>query len=141
MWTWPEHWPVDRKIKWYKRVERVKSTKWFALLALCVVILAYEIHKYQPPHYLYRVFDAANLPNILLMFVGIGGTWAALRTLKALEKQVAAQVNTERAWMEVDIELDREHAITELTSGQRPTNTVVSLEVKWLNVGRTSRLD
>ena len=109
----------------------------FALLALLAVFTAMEIHIYQPPHYLYRVFDAPNLPNILLVFVGIGGVWAALRTLKTIEKQVEAQVNAERAWMEVDIELDRNHAITELTSGRGPTNTVVSLTVKWLNVGRT----
>jgi hypothetical protein len=142
MWTWPEHWPpehwpAERKIKWWRRVDRVKSMKWYALLGLCAMVLAFEIHKYQPPHYLYRLFDAPNLPNIILMFVGIGGVWAALRTLRAIEKQVDAQVNAERAWMEVDMELDASLAITEVTEGQQPLFTVVSLEVKWVNIGRT----
>lgn len=111
--------------------------KWYALLAVIAIVVAREIHKYQPPHYLYRLFDAPNLPNIILMFVGIGGVWAALRTLKTIEKQVDAQVSADRAWMEVNIELDREHGIAEVTAGQQPTETVVSLAVKWMNVGKT----
>jgi hypothetical protein len=141
MWTWPENWPVERRIKWIKRIKRTAWLRanwlWYVLLALFVISLTYGIRRYQPDHYLYRVFDAPNLPNILLVFIGIGGVWAALRTLKTIEKQVDAQVSAERAWMEVAIELGPEPAVVELTSGQQPTNTVVSLHVKWLNVGRT----
>ncbi len=141
MWTGPSKWPVERRLKWFKRMKRFREY-WltrivFALLALLAIFTAIEIHIYQPPHYLYRVFDAPNLPNVLLVFVGIGGVWAALRTLKTIEKQVEAQVNAERAWMEVDIELAPSPSITELTEGQQPTNTVVSVAVKWMNVGRT----
>jgi hypothetical protein len=141
MWTWPSKLPVERRLKWYKGIKRFREY-WltrivFALLALLAIFTAIGIHIYQPPHYLYRVFDAPNLPNILLVFVGIGGVWAALRTLKTIEKQVEAQVNAERAWMEVDIALDGSNAYTEVTDGQQPTVTVVRLEVKWLNVGRT----
>jgi uncharacterized membrane protein YuzA (DUF378 family) len=121
---------------WWRRVDRVKSMKWYALLGLCALVLACEIHEYQPPHYLYRLFDAPNLPNIILMLVGIGGVWAALRTLKAIEKQVDAQVNAERAWMEVEIELGPSR-VAEVTSGRQPTNTVAECDVKWMNVGRT----
>ena|ERR1700677_3661210 len=136
MWTLPEHWPAERKIKWWRRIERVKSLKWYALIALCAIGLGLEIHKYQPPHYLYRLFDAPNLPNIILMLVGIGGVWAALRTLRAIEKQVEAQVNAERAWIEVEIELGPSR-VAEVTSGKQPTRTVADCDVKWMNVGRT----
>lgn len=128
-------------MKWFKRIKRFREY-WltrivFALLVLLAIFTVIGIYIYQPPHYLYRVFDAPNLPNILLVFVGIGGVWAALRTLKTIEKQVDAQVNAERAWMEVDIKLGPSPSVTEVTSGQRPTETAVSLSVKWMNVGRT----
>lgn len=141
MWTWPANWPVERRLKWYTGMKRFREY-WltrivFGLLALLAIVMVIEIYIYQPPHYLYRVFDAPNLPNILLVIVGIGGVVAALRTLRAIEKQVDAQVNTERAWMEVDIELGPSPSVTEVTSGQSPTETVVSVAVKWKNVGRT----
>lgn len=41
----------------------------------------------EPNGYFCRLFGAANLPTILLFFIGIGGIWAALRTLKAIESQ------------------------------------------------------
>ncbi|HEY0701158.1 MAG TPA: hypothetical protein VGD60_00175 [Candidatus Acidoferrales bacterium] len=115
----------------------MESYKWLGLLIAAAFVFGYVVQAYQPPHYWYRVFDAPNFPTIMLVFIGIGATWAALRTLRSLERQVEAQVNSERAWMEVEIELDTLHAITELTQGQSPTNTVVSLTINWMNVGRT----
>lgn len=134
-------WPAERRLRWYKAMKRFREYYLirivFGLLALLAIFIAIEIYIYQPPRYLYRVFDAPNLANILLVFVGIGGVWAALRTLTTIEKQVEAQVNAERAWMEVDIELGPSPSVTEVTEGQQPTVTVVSVAVEWKNVGRT----
>ena len=41
----------------------------------------------EPSSYFYRLFSAANLPTVFLVFIGIGGIWAALRTLTAIERQ------------------------------------------------------
>lgn len=53
----------------------------------------------EPSGYFCRLFGAANLPTMLLVVVGIGGIWAALRTLNAIEKQADAAVISERAWL------------------------------------------
>jgi hypothetical protein len=124
---WPAKWAVKPTIKWL----------WCGVIAAVSIVAIELIHFYQPKHYLYRLFDAPNLPSILLVLLGIGGIWAALRTLTTIEKQVDAMVNTERAWMEVDVELGPSSAVVEVTDGQQPTVTVVSVAVKWLNVGRT----
>jgi hypothetical protein len=41
----------------------------------------------EPNGYLCRLFSAASLPAMLLVIIGFGGIWAALVTLKAIEKQ------------------------------------------------------
>jgi len=41
----------------------------------------------EPNSYFCRLFSAANLPTVLLVFVGFGGIWAAIRTLRAIERQ------------------------------------------------------
>ena len=127
MWSWPKKWRVKPTIQWL----------WCGLFAAALIVGIAPIHIYQPRHYIYRLFDAPNLPSIILVFIGIGGVWAALRTLTAIEKQVDAQVNTERAWMEVDIVLGPSPAVIPVTVGQEPVVTVVAVKVKWLNVGRT----
>jgi hypothetical protein len=91
----------------------------------------------EPRCYLRRLFDAPNLPSLLLVVIGAFGVLAAVRTLTAIEKQVDAQVNTERAWIEVNVELGPNPAITEHTDRNGSVSTIVVLSVKWLNVGRT----
>jgi len=48
-----------------------------------------------------RLFDAlvANWP---LVIVGIGGVFAALKTLRAIQRQIEIQISGERAWVLVD---------------------------------------
>jgi hypothetical protein len=41
----------------------------------------------EPNGYFCRLFSAASLPTVLLVLVGIGGIWAALRTLNTIERQ------------------------------------------------------
>lgn len=41
----------------------------------------------EPNGYFCRLFGATNLPSLLLVVVGIGGIWAAIRTLRAIERQ------------------------------------------------------
>ena len=48
-----------------------------------------------------RLFDAV-VTNWPLVLVGIGGTWAALRTLRAIERQIEVQIRSERAWILAD---------------------------------------
>jgi hypothetical protein len=40
--------------------------------------------------YFYTLISANNLPNIALFFVGTGGVWVGLRTLKKIERQTSA---------------------------------------------------
>jgi hypothetical protein len=42
----------------------------------------------------------------LLVLVGIGGTLAAVRTIKAIEKQVQSQIDADRAWLMVEARFD-----------------------------------
>jgi hypothetical protein len=107
------------------------------VLAIVLAILVRAIAFCEPNCYLHRLFDAPNLPSVLLVLVGIGGVWAALRTLTAIEKQVDAMVNSERAWMQVDLGLGPNPAVIENTSGAGPVFTFITVSVKWLNVGRT----
>jgi hypothetical protein len=41
----------------------------------------------EPSGYFCRLFSAANIPSVLLLFVAIGGVWAAIETLKAISRQ------------------------------------------------------
>jgi hypothetical protein len=53
----------------------------------------------EPNAYFCRLFSAANLPTVLLVLIGAGAVWAALRTLVAIEKQADAMVKSDRAWV------------------------------------------
>jgi len=71
----------------------------------------------EPHSYFYSLFGAANLPTMLLVIIGAGGIWAALRTLGAIEKQADESamsveqakknlqllINIERAWIDLEI--------------------------------------
>jgi hypothetical protein len=41
----------------------------------------------EPNGYFCRLFGPTNLPTVLLVFIGIGGVWAALQTLWAIQEQ------------------------------------------------------
>jgi hypothetical protein len=43
----------------------------------------------EPNGYFCRLFSAANLPSMLLVLVGLGGIYAAIRTLRAIESQTS----------------------------------------------------
>jgi hypothetical protein len=79
----------------------------------------------EPNGYFCRLFGAANIPTVLLVLVGIGAIWAAIKTLKAIEQQgitlerqtkatedsakaallnAQAYINSERPWLVVEIE-------------------------------------
>jgi hypothetical protein len=66
--------------------------------------------KNDPKSYLARLFAPENLPNIALFFVGVIGIIVAICTLKiiarqttAIEKQGEVMINSERAWIMVEI--------------------------------------
>jgi hypothetical protein len=42
----------------------------------------------EPNGYFCRLFGAANLPTVLLVFIGIGGVWAGLETLTAIKREL-----------------------------------------------------
>ena len=44
----------------------------------------------EPNGYFCRLLSAANLPTVILVFIGIGGVWAALRTLNAIRMEFVA---------------------------------------------------
>lgn len=46
----------------------------------------------EPSGYLCRLFSSANFPTWLLVFVGIGGVWAAMKTLSTIQMQTDAIV-------------------------------------------------
>jgi hypothetical protein len=54
----------------------------------------------EPNSYFCRLFSAANLPTMLLVFIGVGAIWAALRTLWAIEHQVKLQKTAMRQWID-----------------------------------------
>jgi hypothetical protein len=54
----------------------------------------------EPNGYLCRLFSAAILPSTLLVFVGIGGILAAMRTLRAIEMQANLQKTAMRQWID-----------------------------------------
>jgi hypothetical protein len=41
----------------------------------------------EPNGYFCRFFSATNLPSVLLVFIGVGGIYAAIKTLRAIERQ------------------------------------------------------
>jgi hypothetical protein len=57
----------------------------------------------EPNGYFCRLFGTANLPAVFLVFIGIGGVLAALRTLKAIQRQADVAINAERAWLVVEL--------------------------------------
>jgi hypothetical protein len=49
----------------------------------------------------HELFAPANIPNWVLVLVGGGGVWAALRTLRAIEGQLRLQEVQYRQWAEI----------------------------------------
>lgn len=65
----------------------------------------------EPNGYFCRLFSASNLPNFLLVLVGIGGICAAIKTLRTLEDQTqAAFLNATSALRSVDFYISKERA-------------------------------
>jgi hypothetical protein len=58
----------------------------------------------EPDSYSCRLLSAANLPTLLLVLIGFGGIWAALRTLNAIEKQADAMMDADCALFLVEWE-------------------------------------
>jgi hypothetical protein len=58
----------------------------------------------EPNGYFCRLFGAANLPTLLLVFIGIAGIGAAIQTLRAIENQRDVMINSERSWVMVEVE-------------------------------------
>jgi hypothetical protein len=50
----------------------------------------------EPNGYFCHLFNAANLPSMLLVLIGAGGTFAALRTLRAIESQTGVLIEGQR---------------------------------------------
>jgi hypothetical protein len=79
----------------------------------------------EPKSYFCRLFSAANLPTMLLVFVGIGATWAALRTLTAIETQGGLMERQAKATEEaaraatktIDIMVSKERARIQVEPG------------------------
>ncbi|HTV60554.1 MAG TPA: hypothetical protein VMJ93_16895 [Verrucomicrobiae bacterium] len=42
----------------------------------------------EPNGYFYRLFGPTNLPSLLLVIVGLGGIWVAMKTIRAIERQI-----------------------------------------------------
>jgi hypothetical protein len=53
----------------------------------------------EPESYLKRLFGPENAPNIGLVVIGLGGIFAAICTLKAIEKQAEIAANSQRSWI------------------------------------------
>jgi hypothetical protein len=51
----------------------------------------------EPNGYFCRLFAATNLPTVLLVLIGVGGVWAALRTLTVIEQQATAIMDADCA--------------------------------------------
>jgi hypothetical protein len=62
----------------------------------------------EPNGYFCRLFSAANLPTMLLVFIGMGGVYVAISTLKIIERQTKATEEAERAWVLVETAQIRE---------------------------------
>jgi len=54
----------------------------------------------EPNGYFCRLVDAANLPTLLLVFVGIGAIWAALKTLDTIKRQADLQQSAMLQWID-----------------------------------------
>jgi hypothetical protein len=76
----------------------------------------------EPNGYFCRLFGAANLPTVLLVFIGISGIWAALRTLRAIEQQ-----NGE---LQESISVAR----TSATAAQASADALIAIERAWIDV-------
>lgn len=102
----------------------------------------------EPDGYFCRLFSAANLPTWLLVFVGLGGVWAALRTIGTLEKQAdagkdaakaavlsaQAVINSERAWIDgqfvKNVDIATRYILSIKNYGKTPA-MVSSLELRF----------
>jgi hypothetical protein len=87
-----------------------------------------------------RLFSPENLPNIGLFVAGIIGIGVAVRTLKNLERQTAAiekqgdaLVNSERAWVLVEI-----GTLPDFSKVQPDTAAILYIMPKIQNFGRTT---
>jgi hypothetical protein len=90
--------------------------------------------------YLLRFLSPENLPNIGLFLVGIVGIAVAIRTLKnldrqtsAIEKQGNALVNSERAWVLVEI-----GTLPDFSAVRPDTAALLYIMPKIQNFGRTT---
>ncbi len=96
----------------------------------------------EPNGYFCRLFSAANLPTMLLVLIGAGGILAAIKTLNAIEKQADAMINSERAWLLVDLERVPGVGVHETTglnkSGIQTVQTTVYVRCVCSNHGRTA---
>lgn len=102
----------------------------------------------EPDGYFCRLFSPANLPSMFLVFIGICGIYAAIKTLRAIEKQTDATViaanaakdsadaliNSERAWILLDRILPA-HANLDRLIPQG--NFPLHMKVSFKNYGRT----
>ena len=83
--------------------------------------------------YFSRLFAPENLPNIGLFLVGIAGIGVAIRTLKAIERQTQALVDSQRARIAA-----KAHGIPTQTLLDRDAPRV---EIELFNRGRTEASD
>jgi hypothetical protein len=73
--------------------------------------------------YLCRLFSAANLPALLLVFIGIGGIWAAIRTLNVIERQANLMEAQFDQWVD----------LTQWRIGNQPRNDSLRVLVNLVN--------
>jgi hypothetical protein len=96
----------------------------------------------EPNGYFCRLFSSANLPTMLLFFIGIGGIWAALRTLGAIRRQAdlmeKSLVSVERAFV-----FFKGFEISRIVDPISQTATAWRFGIIWENSGTTPtrRLD
>lgn len=82
--------------------------------------------------YFCRLFGAANLPTMLLVLIGIGGIWAALRTLGAIERQANIMDKALKVIEAADVAIE---SVSLVPAGAINPDSHIGLRLK--NVGRT----
>lgn len=94
----------------------------------------------EPNGYFCRLFGPANLPTVLLVLIGIGATWAALRTLWAIERQAALMeaqfdqwvvLTNWRTWKKL-----RNGVLRVTVDLVNPTNFPITLSDGYLQLGK-----
>jgi hypothetical protein len=95
----------------------------------------------EPEHIWQKAFAPESWPNWGLVLVGIFASWAALKTLKTIQKQTILLINSERAWVDGEFikrtNLGVTRYVLKITNHGKTPAEIFSYEIRsgFLNVG------